>query len=211
MEMLKKALAAEKHDFAKQTFKQNLNHLTKEKTIFDAGRGWYSTVADEFHLDTHPVEHIVKNIRKEFPLLEFSCWSTEQIKAYFHHLQARFVTFIYSDWDTLTTLFAQIRHKYDNIYLNPKKEEVYKNFEIGEHTLVLRPTISEAPVNKNYATIEKILVDLYLEKDRLILINGSEYDRVFKNVIRPSRINISKLLRYSKRREVKDQILEKIY
>jgi len=91
MEMLKKYMATEKYDFANQTLKQNLNHLTKEKILLDAGRGWYST------------------------------------------------------------------------------------------------------------------------KDRLILINGSEYDCVFKNVIRSSRINISKLLRYSKRREVRDQLLDRIY
>ena len=68
MEMLKKVLAAEKYDFAKQTLKQNLNHLTKEKTIFDAGRGWYSTLPETLKLDKSTLEPTVQNILEQFPL-----------------------------------------------------------------------------------------------------------------------------------------------
>ena len=60
MEMLKKVLAAEKYDFANQTLKQNLNRLTKEKTIFDAGRGWYSTLPETLKLDKSTLEPIIR-------------------------------------------------------------------------------------------------------------------------------------------------------
>jgi len=209
--MVKTHLDSKNLKYAGQTVRQTLNKLTKEQKIFDAGRGWYSTIREAFMLDSQPVESIVKELKNEFPLLDYSCWSTEQIKSFFHHLQTGFVTFIYSDFDSLPTIYSKLRQSYPDIYLNPVQEEVYKNFEIKENTLVLRPCISESPVKNGYATIEKILIDLFLEKDRLVIIDGAEYDRIFINVIGNTRINIARLLRYGKRREIRTQILGRIY
>lgn len=74
-----------KIDYKNDTLKKYLYLLKTENVIYGAGRGWYSTIKHDFVLDRKPVEEIGALIKDKFPLLDFSCWSTEQIKGFFHH------------------------------------------------------------------------------------------------------------------------------
>ena len=118
---------------------------------------------------------------------------------------------IYSGGDDLPVLYDFLINKYENVYLNPVESEIKKSFVIKESTFVLRPSITEEPVDGHWATIEKILVDLYLEANRVKLVSLTEYDRILNNIISDARINIARLLRYAKRREIRDQIKKKIH
>jgi hypothetical protein len=80
-------------------------------------------VQTEDGLDTKPVEKIIALIKDEFPLLDFSCWGTEQIKSFFHHLPSQFVTFVYVDKDFLQALKDFLADNGYNIYLNLRKNE----------------------------------------------------------------------------------------
>ena len=66
--------------------------------------------------------------------------------------------------------------------------------------------ISEAPGKGNSAPIEKILVDLYIERERLDLFDSWEYERLFKAITQQYRMDMAGLMRYAKRRKVKDKI-----
>jgi hypothetical protein len=197
--------------FTDESVKKYLHLFKNENKIYNAGRGWYSNIANKFVLNTEPIESLVNLIANQFPLLSFSCWSTEQIKDYFHHMQARYITYIFSETDNLPVLYNHLIQKHDNVYLNPTKWEIKKNFIIKEKTYILRPSISEEPSAEHMASIEKILIDLFLEKDRIDLISGAEFDTIFKNVITDSRINIARLLRYAKRREIRSKIKGNIH
>src|SRR5665648_526659 len=103
------------------TLKKYLYLLKKNKVIYPAGRGWYSNIQKEFELNIKPTAKIIKLLIEKFPLLEFSCWSTEQLKGFFHHLPSQFVTFIYTDKDFLSTLRDFLTENYYTAYLNPYK------------------------------------------------------------------------------------------
>ena len=126
-------------------------------------------------------------------------------------MPGKFVTFICTDVDSLGPVFDYLRDVYPNTYLNPDQKEVRKNFIIQENTIVLRQEITEEPRDGHFARIEKILVDLYFEKERLNLIDGWEYDRIFENIVKQFRIDISKLSRYAYRRKIKGIIIKKIH
>jgi len=164
-----------------------------------------------FRLEKEPVQGIIDRIKEHFQILPFSCWSTQQIRSYFHHLPGKFVSFIYTDADSLGPLFDFLRDVYPNTYLNPGQDEVRKNFMIQENTIVLRREITEEPRDGHFARIEKILVDLYFEKERINLIDGWEYDRIFENVVKQFHIDAAKLVRYAKRREIKQYFYNKIH
>jgi len=208
---LKSYLKSQEISYTDESVKKYLYNLKKEKQIFSAGRGWYSTIKTSFVLNTQPVKELANCIQQEFPLLSFSCWSTEQLVSYFHHLPTYFVTFVYAEPDSLPSIRDYLRQKFNNVYLNPTKRDISSNFYLTEKTLILRPAISEEPQKEYYATIEKILVDLYLEKDRLDLMDSWEYHKLLHNIIDNFRINIARLLRYANRREVKNQIKELIH
>ena len=197
--------------YTRDSIKQTLYYLKKDKVIFSSGRGWYSSIATPFRLEKEPVQDIVNRLKEHFPYLPFACWSTQQIRSYFHHLPGKYVTFIYTESDALGPVHDYLREDYTNIYVNPNQGEVRKSFAILDNTVVLRQELTEEPRDGYFARIEKILVDLHFEKERLYLIDGWEYDRIFENLANHFRIDAAKLIRYAQRRKIKKIILDKIY
>jgi len=193
--------------FKGNSLKQQIYLLKKEEFIYSAGRGWYSNIQKEFELNIEPTAKITKLLIEKFPLLEFSCWSTEQLKGFFHHLPSQFITFIYTDKDFLSTLRDFLTENYYNTYLNPSKIEAEKFVELKTKTIILRPSISSrVPKEKNKAKIGKILVDLFMEMTKVSLIDKEEYIKIISNIILNYRINMAEMLDYADRREAKEWI-----
>ena len=115
----------------------------------------------------------------------------------------RFVRLVYTDADSLSSVAEFLKESHYDAHLNPRKEEVEKYFTPSSTAVVVRPSVSEEPVNGIYATAEKMLIDLFVEKDKLYLMDGAEYNRIFRNLALSYRINMARLLRYSDRRKVK--------
>jgi hypothetical protein len=204
---LKRYFTEKRIKFEEDTLKKYLYLLKKNEAIFPAGRGWYSNIQKEFELNIEPTVKITKLLIEKFPLLEFSYWSTEQLKGFFHHLPSQFITFIYANKDFLQSVKDFLIENEHNVYLNPYKIEAEKFVELKTQTIILRPSISSRiPKEKNQEKIEKILVDLFMEKKKIGFIDEEEYKRIFSNVIISYRINIAEMLDYSHDRKIKDEI-----
>jgi len=204
---LKKYFTEKGIKFEEDTLKKYLYLLKKNKVMYPAGRGWYSNIQKEFELNIKPTEKIVKLLIEKFPLLEFSCWSTEQLKGFFHHLPSQFVTFIYTDKDFLSTLRDFLTENYYTIYLNPSKIEAEKFIELKTKTIILRPSASSrVSKDKNLTKIEKIIVDLFIEMKKIPLIDKDEYIKIVSNIIFNYRINMAETLDYADRREIKERV-----
>lgn len=204
--MVKKHLKSIKTDFSDASVKQYLHDLNKDRAVFDAGRGWYSTLSKAYELDTALVDPVINIIKKDYPLLPFCVWSSEQVKYHVHHMLVKFVVIVYSERDYLLPLFEYLRNSEYDTYLNPTILESRKNFSVEEKPLVLRPSISREPSTGHYADVEKILVDLKIENDKIWVMGDSEYEVIFNNIAGESRINPQKLLNYAERRKVINQI-----
>ena len=208
---LKKYFTEKGIKFRENSLKQQIYLFKKEKFIYPAGRGWYSNIQKEFNLNIKPTEKITKLLIEKFPLLEFSCWSTEQLKGFFHHLPSQFITFIYTDKDFLSTLRDLLSENNYNVYLNPYKADAEKFVELKTKTIILRPSVSSrVSKENNSAKIEKVLVDLFMEMKKISLIDKDEYTKIFSNIIFNYRINIAEILDYAHNRKIKDQILNMI-
>ena len=204
---IKNYLVEKKINFKQDTLKKYIYILKKEKKFYSAGRGWYSTIEKEFKLDKKPIKDIVQLITTKFPLLDFSCWSTEQIKGYFQHLPNQFITFIYSDKDYLPTIKDFLIEKDFNAYLNPYKQDVEKFVELKNKNIILRPSIlGRIPREDSYDRIEKILVDLFIETERINLIDKSEFIEIISNILLNYRINISELIDYAYNRKIVNEM-----
>lgn len=193
--------------FEEDTLKKYLYLFKKNKVIYPAGRGWYSNIQKAFELNIEPTEIIIKLLIEKFPLLEFSCWSTEQLKGFFHHLPSQFVTFVYTDKDFLSTLKDFLTENDYNIYLNPSKIEAEKFIELKTKPIILRTSVSfRVSKEKNLTMIEKILIDLFIEMKKISLIDKEEYIKIISNIILDYRINMAEILDYADRREAKERI-----
>jgi Family of unknown function (DUF6577) len=179
-----------------------LSQFISEGLLYDAGRGWYSRIAEPFALDTAPVKKLITKIKKAFPLLDFSCWSTEQINSYMHHLLGKAVTFVYMDRDLMPAVYEELQGWQEyKVYLDPSSDEVKKNFRIEEKTIVIRPENKDSPAGGGHtASIEKLLADLSIEVKKLPIMSRGEFQDMAWRAVTSARISMGTLLRYARRR-----------
>ena len=182
------------------TVNRYLHSLLQAGEVFDAGRGWYSRLATPFALNRKPVSGLVNELITAFPLLDFSCWSTGQVASYGHHLLAKFVVFVNTERDSMESVVEALRKTGWTAYLHPTRLEAAKSFRQEDKTAVVRPSISRAPVDGKFATIEKILVDLYAETAALRLMDAGEYRQIVINLAGHERISVAALAQYAQRR-----------
>lgn len=205
---IRKFLSVKGLKYSDVSIKKYIKQLINEKYFCSAGRGYYSNIKNEFKPNIKKLKPVVNLIKQKSPYLEFSVWSTEEIKFAFHHLQNRFYTFIYSELDSLEIIRDRLIEAGYSVYLNPTKNEVAKNPFTGQNSIILRNRINHKLSKEQFATIEKILVDLYIESEWINIIDHAEYSRVFESILSNYRINISLLLDYSERRKILTLIKE---
>jgi len=202
-EEIKDLIKKEKINITPSSLKSYVHELTKSGEIFDAGKGWYSSIKEPFELNTRPVQKIICKIKKELPLLEFACWSTEQLNSFTHHVLAKFITFVYTDSDYMHNLSELLRNNGYNVYENPNKAEIEKLFTMKDQTVVVRSSISKQPITADcYSPIEKILVDFLIENGKIGIMENTEAEAVVNNALNSGRINISEFHSYAKRRTI---------
>ena len=183
------------------TLNRYLHEFTCGGLVFAAGRGWYSSLATPFTLDREPVSSLVQELNKTFPLVEFSCWSTEQIKGAMHHLLSRFVTFVNVEADSMESIWEHLRDAGWDAWLNPRGTEATR-FAVRERTLVVRRESRKSPSKEPFAPIEKLLVELCFEARDLQLMALPEFHTMLANLAGTSRIQMGTLLSYAAERKL---------
>jgi hypothetical protein len=183
---------------------ESLNHymheLTGEGIVYDAGRGWYSTLSEPLELDRDPVRELVEPLEKRFPFLEFSCWSTKQVAAYGHHQLAQFTCFVYTEHDAMESVGDALRETGRTVFVNPGKSQIGKSVKLSDGVIVVRPLVTRSPVDGHYALAEKVLVDLFKEAEDSKLMDAAEFEKILSNAISAYRISISATIAYAERR-----------
>jgi hypothetical protein len=198
---IKQLISEKQFPITDGTASQYLFESVKNGLFFDAGRGWYSSIANSFVLNAKPVNSLVSSLTKVFPLLDFSCWSTEQVNPFAQHLMSRFLTFVYVESDSIEPVSEYLRNRGYSVYADPGKTILRDFFRIVDKTIIVRKTITKQPAGEKHAApIEKILVDLVLESHKVPVIDESEAHTICDNATGSARVNMAELLGYAKRR-----------
>ncbi|MBK9990216.1 MAG: hypothetical protein IPP19_05620 [Verrucomicrobia bacterium] len=193
------------------TLNSYLHAFTNDGVVYDAGRGWYSSLAQPLTLDREHVAPVVALIEKAFPFLSFTVWSTQQINPWMHHLLGKFVTFVYVEKEGVSAVWELLKENGYDAHRDPTKKEADKSFSVRETTLVVRAgSLVQAPVDGHFARPEKILVDIAVELQVLPLMDTDEFSSLFTTTVTTGRIEIAAMLRYANRRELMDKFLRLI-
>lgn len=195
-------------DWKPTTLNRYLVDLVDSGFIHDAGRGWYSSLAKPFTLETQPVAELVDALARKFPLLDFSCWSTQQVAMFGHHLLTKFVAFVYTERDAMESVVAFLEVSGYDVWLNPRGDDA-KRFTIRDYTVVVRPRVTTQPVQRYIVPVEGLLVDLFVENRSLGLMDTAEFFELFGNLIEQGRISMSLLLEYAGKRKSAAELLVK--
>ncbi len=189
------------------TLRHYMSDAMAQGIVHDAGRGWYSGIKEPCKLDPKPVKKIVKLLEKEFPLLDFVCWSTQQINPWMHHILSKFITFVNVEKDGLSTVSDFLRGRGYDVYSNPGADRV-SEVRAGDKAIVIRPLNSVAPHHdSHFSPPEAVLVDLCVEAQALHIIDPGESKDMAQSLAETSRISLGTLLYYADKRELsKDDV-----
>jgi hypothetical protein len=179
--------------------REYLSEFMRGDIIHDAGRGWYSRLAQPCVLNAKPVARLVREMEKALPLLDFTCWSTEQVASYGHLLLTRFAAFVHTERDAMESAATRLDDRGYDVHLNPLGPEAAR-FAIGERTVVIRPRTKTQPHDGHRVSIEGLLVELFVERRALPILDAGEYFRLFDNLVDRHRISLAALLDYARER-----------
>lgn len=196
-------LKGERITFNCATLNRYMTDLAKGGFVWNAGRGWYSFIPNPAQLDAEPLAEIKMDMQERFPLLDFACWSTQQVNPYMHHMLGKSVTFVLAPPDALTSVYDYLRERGYSSYLNPNDKETGKTFKVDAKTIVLRKLNSlHTPVQDHLLSVEALLVDLSLESERLFLMDKAEFRQMAARLVTSTRVDFASLVSYAKLRGV---------
>ena len=183
-----------------RTLRTYMSEAMRTDVLHDAGRGWYSALPQRLLVNPAPVSAVVARVEKAFPLLDFTCWSTEQVNPFMEHLLTKFVTFIYADKDLLPALFEELSgwREY-RVYLKPGVRDA-RTFRAEDRTIVIRRETGEAPKGDGHAApFEKLLVDLAIEIETLPIMSPGAFHDMARRLATSGRLSMAVLARYARR------------
>lgn len=190
-----------------------LREMVKDNILFKLGRGIYTnrshkTVCYTPRLRKEAIK-IGKHIAKVFPFIKFCIFDGPVLADFQHHISTNNLIYVEVERDAMESIFHWLRGEGYTAYLNPNKDFVYNNIDLSKCAVIVKPLISESPLTETQGIptpkIEKILVDTMCDDD-MDYLHGSEWHYILNHVMNTYTVNRATLLRYSSRRNAKDQI-----
>ena len=182
--------------------KEYLFELKQAGNVFDAGYGYYSSVAETF---TFPkvsrIESVRQFIKKQFPEVECVVWDTKIFAPFYHHTQTHHITFVEVEKDLVFDVHQSLYAKFEAVQQERRVRSALEAFDVTTNPIVVRKLFSRSPHEGAVPALEKILVDMYVDLDRYNYIGQSDYLELWREMIHSYRINIGHLVAYSKRRK----------
>ena len=159
------------------------------------------------------VKDLYESLKSKYPFTKVCVYEGPWISPLLHHMASNQTIYIDVEKDASEFVFDHLKSDGVKAYYKPDEDMIYRYVNLDERNVFVKNLVSEAPLQKidgiPVSTLEKILVDIYCDQD-FSYLQGSEYERIAENAMTIFNINKTKLLRYAKRRGVKEE-LEKIY
>ena len=196
-------------DLPKTTINWRINSLVKSNTIQRIGRGMYKCGSgNHFTPELSQKSSRISNLMKiNFPYLKYLIWQISEINILSQHLINKDIIYVEVEREAVEAAFELLREKFKYVLKGKSNEDVY----FGERIIVVRSLVSGSPsqIVKNVptTTIEKLLVDLFSDKE-FEFLQGYELTSIFNHAFSKYTINTNKLLRYASRKARREQVAE---
>lgn len=187
------------------TIEYALRKAVSEGEIIHVGRDQYA-VSDKRrnyqYKYSEAAVRIASLIREEYPNVDFRVFELTQLNAFVNHLLAHNTIFVSVENDVIDFVFDTLRNEYPGrVMLKPKIEEYYR-YLVDDQIVILRlPT--ETPKGTGevwHSRIEKILVDIVVDKLLAKIVSPSEYKTIFTEAYERYLIDENTMFRYANRK-----------
>ena len=113
--------------------------------------------------------------------------------------------------ESLQSVFYEMKKNKNDVFVEPS-EGVIENYVIYQkNPVIVKTLITEAPlqeVEKVFTTtIEKLLVDIFCDKDLFFAFQGKELRTIMEEAFMKYSVNQNKIIRYANRRGKKEELI----
>lgn len=186
----------------------------KEKGLVTAiKRGVYTLKSKpEFIPETDQIIQNIFNIFKEkYPLIPCCMWSTQWLHQFMTFQPFQFFYVFETEKDILEPTFFYFKEQNLNVFLKPDRSLSEKYMADSLEPIVIKLLNTRSPLVKGseppIATLEKLLVDIFCDREIFFFYQGNELINIFKNSFKAFHINQSVLLNYADRRKQKIKMI----
>ncbi|PRO65860.1 DUF6577 family protein [Alkalicoccus urumqiensis] len=196
------------------TFRWRIYTLKQAGIISSVKRGTYRLESKKAFspLINLSLKRMYNKIKVNFPYIEVSIWETNWLADYMIHQPRTDNIIIEVDKEAVEAVFALFQETKSNVFLNPNKHDVETYLMTGKRNIVVKNLVVESPIqlqDKIYVPkIEKIIVDLFVDKDLFIMYQGQELANIYEAFFETYSINQSTLNRYATKRKVKERLID---
>ena len=141
-------------------------------------------------------------IQEEYPAIEFQIFELIQLNAFVNHLFAHNTVFVSVENDGIDYVFDSLRDRYPGrIMLKPKADEYFRYFVEDQIVVMRLPSESPKGIDVPWQSrIEKILVDVTVDKLLTKIISEGEYEAIFAQAYERYIMDTKAMLRYANRK-----------
>ncbi|RLD83416.1 MAG: hypothetical protein DRJ10_03550 [Bacteroidetes bacterium] len=186
-----------------------IHQLYKESVINRVGRGMYS-LSDKLAFKPAISAKLIKlhrKVHKEFPFIKFCVSETSWLNSFMIHQQVRHRLIVEAENDAVESVFYKISETNKQVYLNPSAE-IYELYISDFDSIIIKTLTSQSPLKTidgiKIPELEKLLIDILSDID-LYAAQQDELEYIYNEVYSRYNINMSKLIRYAKRRNREPQ------
>lgn len=205
------------------TFDWRISQLKKRNVLKSVGRGIYILYGKP---EYKPVlgkssAKIVRLLEKSFSDIKYCIWETSWLNEFAIHQAGALFTVLEIEKELIQSVFYFLKdNNIKDVFLQPNSKEIEIYVIEKESPVVLKTLISRAPLQKikdkkfeiSVPTLEKILVDVFCDRDIFYFYSGEETFRIYESTIDLYAIDFSRLHAYARRRgrekEIKDFLTE---
>lgn len=191
-------------------------HSLKEKNLLKPVRNGVYTLSPkpQFHPQVEPkLRAIAIKLTKQFPTARFCIWSTKWLNDWMIHQPGRFLLLVEVESAATESVFYFLKDEhYKNVFLNPDGSQLERYIYEETESIIVKPLVTKAPLEKEKKiatpSLEKILVDLFIDQKLFSPFQGSELIHIYNTLYNKFALNITRMTAYAKRRTKEEELLD---
>lgn len=197
------------------TAHQYLSKLAKDNLLERVGQGVYaSTERQSFtYKPSDFAKEIFFKMKSELPFTDFCVYDGSIFSPIQHHISINHAIYVETNRDAVETVFNRLKELYKNVYKKPSVALMYDYIDLRENCIIVKTLVTESPLIEvegiKVPTLEKLLVDTQKDAD-FDYLQGYESINMYQLAFEQYSINIQRLIRYAKRRNISQEIQELI-
>ena len=191
-----------------RSFDNMIYYLKKNNILIELEKEKYKIVTKEIYKygEKEEEKRIYKILYHEYPKINFIVWNTKSLNDFTLHYVMKNYIVVEGEKLAIDLFITLLKEKMPKKYTILTQDILISNRNLyvnDENIIVIKPLRVKSPLDniedKKVISIEKIMVDLYVDK-LYLFYQGKELKIIYENIFKKYDINMKRLLNYAKLR-----------